>query len=113
MDHVHMHLAKKGANSTNSTIVADLLKTDLLKIVKFENTPHGVTIGGEVYKSDLQGPMKGKMLPDLIPAIKNETLQIDLHTKKHPDGELRGTIKMSGGNTTKQISGSANTTLSS
>ena len=79
MDHIHIHLAKKGANSTNSTIVADLLKTDLLKIVKFENTPHGVTIGGEVYKSDLQGPMKGKMLPDLIPAIKNETLQIDLH----------------------------------
>ena len=71
MDHIHIHLAKKGANSTNSTIV-----TDLLKIVKFENTPHGVTIGGEVYKSDLQGPMKGKMLPDLIPAIKNETLQI-------------------------------------
>ena len=54
-----MHLAKKGANSTNSTIVADSLKTDLLKIVKFENTPHGVTVGGEVYKSDLQGPMKG------------------------------------------------------
>jgi len=108
MDHIHIHLAKKGANSTNSTIVADLLK-----IVKFENTPHGVTIGGEVYKSDLQGPMKGKMLPDLIPAIKNETLQIDLHTKKRPDGELRGTIKISGSNTTKQISGSANTTLSS
>jgi len=47
MDHIHIHLAKKGANSTNSTIVADLLKTDLLKIVKFENTPHGVTIVGE------------------------------------------------------------------
>lgn len=57
--------------------------------------------------------MKGKMLPDLISAIKNETLQIDLHTKKHPDVELRGTIKMSGSNTTKPISGSANTTLSS
>ena len=57
--------------------------------------------------------MKGKMLPDLISAIKNETLQIDLHTKKHPGGELRGTIKISGSNTTKQISGSANTTLSS
>jgi len=56
--------------------------------------------------------MKDKNFTDIQSAINNGTLQIDLHTKKHPDGELRGTIKIFGGNSTKQIAANANTTLS-
>jgi len=108
----HIHMAKKGVNVTNATIVADLLKS-LDQKAKTEKTKNGIIIKGSIDASELLGPMKDKNFTDIQSAINNGTLQIDLHTKKHPDGELRGTIKISGSNTTKQISGSANTTLSS
>jgi len=102
----HIHMVKKGANITNGTIVADLLNK-----AKIEKTKHGMIIKGSVEDtSELLGPMKDKNFMDIKSAINNGTLQIDLHTKKHPNGELRGTIKIFGGNATKQIAGDVNTT---
>ena len=108
----HIHMAEKGANVTNeTTIVADLFKSDKHTKVKFENTKGRKVISGEVYGSDLLGPMEDKTIADLQSAINARGLQIDLHTKNHPDGELRGTIKIPGGNATKQIADTVNTTL--
>ena len=94
----HMHMGKKGANGV---IVADLL--NLINSPKTENTTERMIITGNISASDLQGPMKGKTFADLQSAIKALDLYIDLHTKDHPDGELRGTIKIQSGNTTTPI----------
>ena len=54
-------------------------------------------ITGNISALSLQGPMKGKTFADMQSAIKgNKTvgLYVDLHTKNHPDGELRGTVKI-------------------
>jgi hypothetical protein len=94
----HIHMGKRGANGV---IVADLL--NLLKSPNIENTTERTIITGNISASDLQGPMKGKTIADLQSAIKAPSLYIDLHTKNHPDGELRGTIKIQSGNTTTPI----------
>lgn len=102
----HIHMAKKGVNGT---IVADLFNRS-----SFENTTGRMIIRGDVYPPELQGPMKSKTLTDLESVMKARGLSIDLHTKNHPDGELRGTIRIQGGqsdNTTKQTADTVNTTL--
>jgi hypothetical protein len=54
--------------------------------------------------------MKGKTIADLQSEIKALGVNIDLHTKNHPEGELRGTLKIQGGNTTTPIAKRNNTT---
>jgi hypothetical protein len=103
----HIHMGNRGAIGA---IVADLLK--LLKSPKIENTTERTIITGNISTSDLQGPMKGKTFADLQSAIKALGLYIDLHTKNHPDGELRGTIKIQSGNTTTPIAIKNNTSPS-
>ncbi len=86
---VHMHVGKKGVNGS---IIADLLNS-----AKIEDKPDRTIITGKITAADLQGPMAGRILEDLQSAFKNATTNIDLHTKSHPNGELRGTIKIQGG----------------
>ena len=85
----HMHIGKKGVNGS---IIADLLNS-----AKIEDKPDRTIITGKITSADLQGPMAGKTFEDLQSAFKNATTNIDLHTKSHPNGELRGTIKIQGG----------------
>jgi CHRD domain len=104
---VHIHMGKRGVNGV---IVADLL--NMSKSPKIENTTERMIITGNISASDLQGPMKGKTIADLQSAIKALGVYIDLHTKIHPDGELRGSIKIQSGNTTTPIANKNNTTPS-
>jgi len=53
--------------------------------------------------------MAGKTLQDLKTAINEETY-VNVHTSGHPDGEIRGQIKVSGGNATETDSMKANST---
>ena len=94
----HIHMGKKGVNGP---IIADLFRS-----AKFENTTERMIITGNISTPDLQGPMKGKMFTDLQSAIKaHKTLgvHIDLHTKNHPDGELRGPVKIQNGSATTPV----------
>ncbi|MDW3668247.1 MAG: CHRD domain-containing protein [Nitrososphaeraceae archaeon] len=102
--HAHIHMGERG---TNGVILADLLI--LLKSPKIEQTTERTIISGNISAYDLQGPMKGKTFADLQSAIKAVGVYVDLHTKSHPDGELRGTIKIQSGNTTTQIASKNNT----
>jgi hypothetical protein len=85
----HIHMGKKGVNGP---IVADLLNSS----PKFENTTERMIITGNISALSLQGPMKGKTFADIQSAIKSKAvaLYVDLHTKNHPDGELRGTVRI-------------------
>ncbi|HEX9320215.1 MAG TPA: CHRD domain-containing protein [Nitrososphaeraceae archaeon] len=44
--------------------------------------------------------MKGKSLTDLKTAMANGDTYVNVHTKNHPDGEIRGQIKLKGANIT-------------
>ena len=100
----HIHMGKKGVNGS---IIADLLQK-----AKIEDKPDRKIIKGTITAADLQGTMEGKTLQDLQSIFNNETTNIDLHTKNFPNGELRGTIKMQGGNSnaTATVSTNANAT---
>jgi CHRD domain len=88
MAHIHM-----GNKSVIGPIVVDLLNSG----PRFEkNTTKMMIITGNISALSLQGPMKGKTFADIQSAIKSKAvaLYVDLHTKNHPDGELRGTVRI-------------------
>ena len=88
----HIHQGKEGQNG--DPIV------DLLKSGKQNKTDGGIIITGKITASDLQGSMAGKTLQDLQTAMGNQETYVNVHTSDHPDGEIRGQIKVSGGNAT-------------
>lgn len=42
---------------------------------------------------DLSGPLKGKPLRAFVQMIDAGDAYVNVHTEKHPDGEIRGQIK--------------------
>jgi hypothetical protein len=79
---------------------------DLLKVSKHSDTPKGMTMRGNVTDSSLTGSMAGQTISDLKTAMANGDTYVNLKTQDHPDGLMRGQIKLKGGNATS----SANTT---
>ena len=84
----HIHAGNEGENG--DPIV------DLLKSGNQNKSQDGVIIGGEITASDLEGSMSGKALTDLQSAMASEGTYVNIHTSEHPDGEIRGQIKVSG-----------------
>lgn len=73
---------------------------DLLSSAKQNKTTNALIIKTEIKPTDFEGSMSGKTMDDL----KNEMIMgityIDISTSEHPNGELRGQIKVSDTNTT-------------
>jgi hypothetical protein len=53
---------------------------------------NGVSINGSIAANNLEGPMQGKTVAELIDAIKNNTTYVNVHTEQNPDGEIRGQL---------------------
>jgi hypothetical protein len=51
-------------------------------------------IKGTITPSDFEGNMTGKTLTDLQSAMATEQTYLNILTADHPDGELRGQIKI-------------------
>lgn len=83
----HIHSGKKGENGE---VIVDLLKNS-----KHNPTKAGMAIRGNITDSSLSGPMKGKTVADLISAMSSGDTYTNVHTQKHPKGEIRGQIEMS------------------
>lgn len=79
-----IHLGHKGLNG--ETVV------DLLKDSKKNGIKQGTSIRGNITSSDLKGSLEGKVLKDLILAMKNGTTYINIDTPYHENGEIRGQI---------------------
>lgn len=47
---------------------------------------------GKLTSSDLQGPLSGKQLSDLVGVMSNGGAYVNVHTQQHQDGEIRGQI---------------------
>lgn len=52
-----------------------------------------VTATGTITAAKLVGPLQGKTIDDLVADIRAGKTYVNVHTKGHPDGEIRGTIQ--------------------
>jgi len=85
---VHIH---QGAPTENGQPIVDLMK-----VSKSSDRIGGMTMRGNITDSDLQGPMEGKTLEDLKTAMGSGNTYVNVHTADHPDGIIRGQIKIKG-----------------
>jgi len=53
---------------------------------------NGTLVEGKVTGVDLQGPIKGKTINDLVQLINNTKTYVNIHTEQYPNGEIRGQI---------------------
>ena len=97
----------KGIAGENGEIVVDLMKAS-----KHSDTPKGMIMRGNVTESSLMGSMAGKTITDLKTAIANGDTYVNLKTQDHPDGLMRGQIKLKGGDnaTDSSVTDSTNST---
>jgi hypothetical protein len=79
----HIHLAEAGKNGP---VVLTLFKGGPTEQV------NGTVGEANVTASNLEGPMKGKDVTDLVTAMKNGTTYVNMHTTDFPEGEIRGQL---------------------
>ena len=97
---VNIHKGKAGENGE--------VVVDLMKVSKHSDNPKGMTMRGNVTDSSLKGSMAGQTIAELKTAMANGDTYVNMKTQDHPDGEIRGQIKLKGDNATS----SANVTSS-
>lgn len=81
----HIHGGKMGKNGPALALVDIKGK----KVGKFS----GTLAEGKITSNELLGPLKGKSVNDLVKEIEAGDTYLNVHTDKHPDGELRAQIK--------------------
>jgi len=79
---------QKGKKGENGPPVIDLFTES-----KQEDVSGTLLAEGKVEPYLLIGPLKGKPLHSLIRLMKAGEVYVNIQTKKHPDGEIRGQIK--------------------
>lgn len=77
----------------NKSVKGDPI-VDLMKLSNLSQTPAGLLMNGNITTTDLQGPMQGSTLEVLKSKMNNSQTYINIFTKDHPDGEIRGAVKI-------------------
>ncbi|WP_196777421.1 CHRD domain-containing protein [Candidatus Nitrosocosmicus hydrocola] len=77
----HIH---SGSPGENGPIVVTLFTLNPVQ--------NDVSINGSIAANNLEGPMQGKTVAELIGAIKNNTTYVNVHTEQNPNGEIRGQL---------------------
>ena len=80
----HIHLGEFGQNG-------DIIFT-LFKPATPIDVLNGTLVEGKVTAADLQGPLKGKTVNDLVQLINNTKTYVNIHTEQYPNGEIRGQL---------------------
>ena len=81
----------QGMATENGEPIVDLMKTS-----KHSDSTTGMSMRGNFTDSDLQGAMDGKTLEDLKTEMGSGNTYVNVHTADHPDGMIRGQIKIKG-----------------
>ena len=82
----HLHMGKR--TSTEGPVVAALFLGP-----KKGGQFSGTLAQGSITDKDLQGPLAGKTVDDLVALIDSADVYVNVHTTKHPAGEIRGEVK--------------------
>ena len=86
VNQAHIH---NGTSGENGDIVATLSKG---KSAKGDDRPPQIGFAGKITKDDLQGPLKGKEISDLVTLMSDGGAYANVHTDKYPKGAIRGQI---------------------
>ena len=78
-----------GNKSSKGDIIVDFMKSG-----NQSKTPLGFLMNGKISAADLKGPMQGKTVMDLKSAMNNSQTYVNILTSAHPDGEVRGPVKI-------------------
>jgi CHRD domain len=105
VNQAHIH---NGTAGENGDIVATLSKG---KSAKGDERPPQIGFAGNITKDDLQGPLKGKEISDLVNLMSDGGAYANVHTDKYPKGAIRGQIASTSGS--MEAGTSANTTSTS
>jgi hypothetical protein len=84
----HIH---NGTSGQNGDVLVNLSNS---KSAKNLDNPE-IQLTGTITKDDLQGPLKGRELSDLLIVMRNGQAYVNAHTEIYPKGAIRGQI-MSG-----------------
>jgi hypothetical protein len=87
MAHIH-----QGAKGKNGPVVVWLYPKQAKPALK-KGEFTGVLAAGTITAANLAGPLKGKPLSALVQEMKSGGVYVNVHTKKHPEGEIRGQIQ--------------------
>jgi len=80
----HLHL---GAEGENGPVIANLLAENPV-----DDSTSIRRINASLESSDLLGPLSGQTLSDLVRAIQEERVYVNIHTDRNPAGEVRGQL---------------------
>ena len=86
---VHLHLAPKEKTGDYIAWVYPSAPPPKLKRGMFS----GTLAEGTITAADLQGPMAGKTISDLVQKIKGGDVYVNVHTEQNKEGEIRGQVR--------------------
>jgi hypothetical protein len=81
----HLHEGVKGQNGDVVVVLSGNKSADA------EGNAN-ILLSGNITKDDLQGPLKGKEVSDLISQMRNASIYVNVHTDEYKDGAIRGQI---------------------
>jgi hypothetical protein len=81
----------QGMKTENGQAIVDLLKSS-----KHSDRVDGMQMRGNITESDFIGTMQGKTLEDLKTLLGSENTYVNVQTEDHPDGMIRGQVKLKG-----------------
>jgi CHRD domain len=91
----HIH---RGSAGTNGPIVANLNIRGTFAGASASASAGGgsamtsTSTGGTITSADLKGPLAGKQVSDLIKLIEDGKAYVNVHTRQHSNGEIRGQL---------------------
>jgi Cu/Zn superoxide dismutase len=91
----HIH---RGSAGTNGPIVANLnIRGTFAGALASASAGDGsatssASTGGTITSADLKGPLAGKQVSDLIQLIQDGKSYVNIHTRQHANGEIRGQL---------------------
>jgi hypothetical protein len=85
----HLHLGTFGKNGPPVV----WLYPSAPPMKQIDGLSNGVLSAGTITAADLVGPMAGKTIADLVTAIRANDIYVNVHTRDHSDGEIRGQLQ--------------------
>jgi hypothetical protein len=89
LEEASLHMGSEG---TNGPKVAELNVAFAETEQQLEGPFTGLVAEGTVDAASLEGPLEGKPLSVLISAIRGGSVYVQLATRQHPSGEVRGQL---------------------